>query len=314
MEKLGRFVKHHYSYVILILLWLIAIMSSPFFRTASTFSAIFSAALPIVIIGLSQTIVVISGGFDLSVGAVASLATVISSHLMKYNLFLAICVVVLSSLLIGLINGIGITFFHMEPFIMTMSFQFIINGISLMLRPTPGGYISPGLRAFFMLSTHDIAFVPPLFIVLFSVLGYLFLKRTSLGREIYAIGGNPKGAWMSGIAVNKKKIMVYIISALCASLAGLYLCCRISSGNAEAGSRYLFDSFIVVFMGGTLVSGGVGSFSGTVASSLIIASLVYMLQFVGVSSWYQFIIKGMLLVLVTGLQVIGNGKRRGGNE
>lgn len=304
MDKFKGILKKQYTYIILILLWVLAAISSPFFRTTSTFSAIFTAAVPIVLIGFSQTVVVLSGGFDLSVGAVAGFATVLCSYVMEESLVLAIIAVIAMGIAVGLINGIGITFFRIIPFIMTMGMMFVLNGLGLMLRPSPGGYISEGLKNFFTLSAGDFAYVPLLIIILAGILGSLMLNKTMLGRQIYAVGGNPKGAAMMGIRAERIKVLVFVISDVVAALAGIFIACRISSGNAESGARYLFDSFIVVFMGGTLVSGGVGGFSGTVSSALIISSLVYMLQFMDVSTWYQYIIKGLLLLIVTGAQIL----------
>ncbi len=304
-----RFVKEQYTYVILALLWLIAAVSSPFFRSANTFSAIFAAAVPIVMIGFAQTIVVLSGGFDLSVGALAGFSTVICSYLMEGSLILAVIAVLVVGIIVGLINGLGITIFKIEPFIMTLGIMFVLNGLGLALRPSPGGYISEGLRNFFLLSVGNFAYIPLVMIIVFGILGTLMLNKTSLGRQIYAVGGNIKAAQMSGIRVKRTKVLVYTISAAVSALSGVFIACRISSGNAESGARYLFDSFIVVFMGGTLVSGGVGGYSGTISSSLIIASLVYILQFFEISSWYQFIIKGLLLLIVTGIQILLQNRR-----
>ena len=304
-----RIIKKNYTYVILIALWIIAAISSPFFRSANTFSAIFAATVPIVMIGFAQTMVVISSGFDLSVGAVAGFSTVICSFLMQVNVLLAIIVVLAMGIVVGMINGFGVTFFKIEPFIMTLGMMFILNGLGLMLRPSPGGYISERLMNFFVLSIGHFAYIPLVMIVVFGILGSLMLNKTPLGRQIFAVGGNIRAAQMSGIRVNRTKVFVYTISAAVSALAGIFIACRISSGNAESGARYLFDSFIVVFMGGTLVSGGVGGYSGTISSSLIIASLVYILQFFEVSSWYQFIIKGLLLLIVTGAQILMQRRR-----
>ncbi len=303
MLNLKSILTKHYVYLILIIFWGLSFAISPFFRSVSTFSAIFISAVPIILIGFSQTIVVIGRGFDLSVGSVAGLATAICSVLMEKSLFSAILVVVAVSLLIGLINGIGVTFFRMEPFIMTLGMMFIINGVSLIVRPSPGGYICDSLKNVLLFSVGDFALAPFLIIVAAGIIGVLLLRKKALGRMIYAVGGDPNAARMSGVAVDRTRILIFTISSLVAGLAGIYLACRISSGNAEAGARYLFDSFIVVFMGGTMVTGGVGGFSGTLAASLIVASLVFILQFFGVSSWYQFIVKGLLLVVVAGIQI-----------
>lgn len=314
MQGTNELLSKHYIYLILILFWGFSLSISPFFRSISTFSAIFVSAVPIVLIGFSQTMVVLGRGLDLSVGSVAGLATAICSVLMERSLILAILVVILASIFIGMLNGVGITIFNMEPFIMTLGMMFILNGVSLMVRPSPGGYISESLKEVLMFSVGDFAIAPLLIILIMGLFGIILLKRRAFGREIYAVGGDPKAARMSGINVNKTRILIFTLSSLFAGLAGIYIACRISSGNAEAGARYLFDSFIVVFMGGTMITGGIGGFSGTLAAALIVASLVHMLQFMEVSSWYQFIVKGVLLVVVAGIQISIYMHRRKVNE
>ncbi|MEA4970072.1 MAG: ABC transporter permease [Candidatus Pelethousia sp.] len=314
MKKITVFLKRNYTYAILALFWAVAALSSQYFRTTNTFSAIFVAAVPIVIISFSQNAVVLNGGFDLSIGAIASLSTVICSYLMEISDLAAIAAVMAMGLVVGLLNGIGITKLKIEPFIMTLGMMYILGGIAQILRPTPGGYISPGLTRFLLSSNQPFALVPLLLIIVCCISGVLFFKKTAFGRRIYAIGGNEKAARMSGVNVERTRICVYMLSGVVAAIAGVYLACKNTSGNADAGSRYLFDTFTVVFMGGTLVSGGVGGFSGTVATSLIISSLVYVLQFMNVSSWYQYIIKGLLLLLVSGLQFITLAKRRNGDN
>ena len=303
MERIKVFLTRHYIYIILLLFWGISAACSPFFRSLSTFSAIFVSAVPIVLIGFAQTMVVLGRGFDLSVGAMASFATAICSVLMEKNLILAVCVIVCAGIIVGLINGIGITKFNIEPFIMTLGMMFILNGLSLILRPSPGGYISESLKKVLMFSIGDFSLSPLIIIILTGLLGRFLLRRRAFGREIYAVGGDPKAARMSGVNVDRTRIFIFILSSVISALAGIFIACRISSGNAEAGSRYLFDSFIVVFMGGTMVTGGIGGFTGTLAAALIIASLVHILQFMDISSWYHFIVKGVLLVMVAGIQI-----------
>jgi ribose/xylose/arabinose/galactoside ABC-type transport system permease subunit len=108
---------------------------------------------------------------------------------------------------------------------------------------------------------------------------------------------------MSGINVDQTLVKTYIISAIASALGGLFIAARIGSGNAEAGAPYLFDSFTTVFMGGTLVTGGVGGYGGTLGAALIISSLGRILQFLGINIWNQFIAKGALLASVAGLQI-----------
>mgnify|MGYP000061761724 CR=1 FL=1 len=297
------FFSEWYIYIILIVFWVTSCSISPYFRTISNFSNIFESAVPIALIGLGQTIVILSGGFDLSVGVTASLATAIASETMGLSITLGILLVLGVSFVVGLINGFGVSKFNIESFIMTLGMMFLLKGIAFLLRPTPGGYIPESFQKALLYKISGFSIVAVLILILVAVIGITVLQRRKFGREIYAVGGDPNAAKMAGINVDKTKIKAFIISAICAGLGGLFIAARIGSGNSNAGDPYLFDSFTVVFMGGTLVTGGIGGYKGTFGSTLIIASLSSILQFMGITIWYHFIIKGLLLAGVVGIQL-----------
>ena len=293
----------HYIFAILILLWILTSITSPYFRMMATFSNILTSAVPIALIGLAQTFVVISRGFDLSVGAVASMATAVASVTMVYGILPSIVLVLIIAVIIGAINGLGITKLGINPFIMTLCMMFFLGGVNLLIRPSPGGYIPDGYKEFMLHRVGEFPLTAFLILVATAVVGSLVLQRRRFGREIYAIGGAPERARMSGINVDQTLLKTYITSAIAAALGGLFIAARIGSGNAEAGAPYLFDSFTTVFMGGTLVTGGVGGYGGTLGAALIISCLGRILQFLGINIWNQFIVKGALLASVAGLQL-----------
>ena len=309
-KKLLSVLTAYYIYVILVVFWIAASVASPYFRTISTFSNIITSAVPIALIGFAQTFVVLSRGFDLSVGAVASMATAVASVVMIENTFLGIALVLIIAVLIGTINGLGVTKFHIDPFIMTLCMMFFLTGINLLIRPSPGGYIPDGYKKFLLYQVNEFPLVAFLILVIVAAVGYVVLKKRKFGREIFALGGQPEYARMSGVKTDATLIRVYVVSALASALGGLFLAARIGSGNAEAGSSYLFDSFTTVFMGGTLVTGGVGGYGGTLGAALIISSIGRILQFLGINIWYHFIVKGVLLASVAGIQLYFVSKAR----
>lgn len=299
-----------YVYVILIGFWLISSIASPFFRTPSTFSTILINAVPIALVGLGQTFVVLTAGFDLSVGAVASLATAVASVTMSSNLGLSICLILLLALLVGAINGIGVSKLNVDSFIMTLGTMFFVSGLALHIRPSPGGVISEVFKNALLYRIGGFPLTAFLILLSTFIVGVLMLEKRKFGREIYAVGGDPESARLSGVNVDRTKIKTFIVSSISAALAGLFISARIGSGNAGAGDSYLFDSFTAVFMGGTLVTGGIGGYRGTMAAALIIASIGSILNFLGVTIWYHFIVKGLLLAGVVGIQLLILGQRR----
>jgi len=309
-NSLRTLLANNYIYVILLIFWIGASLASPYFRTTSTFSNIITSAVPIALIGFAQTFVVLSRGFDLSVGAVASMATAVASVTMIENVFLSIILVLMIAVAIGAINGFAITKLHIDPFIMTLCMMFFLTGVNLLIRPSPGGYIADEYKNFLLYQVNGFPIVAFLILVAAVTVGHVVLKKRKFGREIYAMGGDPVYARLSGINTDSTRIKVYIISSLASALGGLFLAARIGSGNAEAGASYLFDSFTTVFMGGTLVTGGVGGYGGTLGAALIISSLGRILQFLGINIWYHFILKGVLLASVAGLQLYFVSKAR----
>ncbi|MGD8813211.1 MAG: ABC transporter permease [Anaerolineales bacterium] len=302
-QRIWAIVQRHYVYVILIFFWIISSIASPYFRMVPTYSNILTSAVPIALIGLAQTVVVISRGFDLSVGAVASMATAVASVAMIKGIIPSIILILIIAAVIGAINGLGITKLGINPFIMTLCMMFFLTGVNMLIRPSPGGYIPDSFKEFLLYQIGDFPLTAFLILVCAAIVGSMLLQRRRLGREIYAVGGAPERARMSGINVDQTLVKTYIISAIASALGGLFIAARIGSGNAEAGAPYLFDSFTTVFMGGTLVTGGVGGYGGTLGAALIISSLGRILQFLGINIWNQFIAKGALLASVAGLQI-----------
>jgi ribose transport system permease protein len=293
----------HYIYVLLVVFWVAASIASPYFRTMSTFSNIITSAVPISLIGFGQTLVVLSRGFDLSVGAVASMATAVASVTMVKGVIPSIILILIFAVIIGALNGFGITKLHIDPFIMTLCMMFFLTGVNLLIRPSPGGYIPDKFKELLLYQVGDFPLTAFIILVVAAVVGFIILQKRKFGREIYAIGGEPEYARMSGIKTDQTRVKVYIVSAVASALGGLFIAARIGSGNAEAGASYLFDSFTTVFMGGTLVTGGVGGYSGTLGAALIISSIGRILQFLGINIWYHFIVKGVLLASVAGFQL-----------
>jgi ribose/xylose/arabinose/galactoside ABC-type transport system permease subunit len=303
--KVSRELLHNwFLWIFLLLFWAFCSILSPFFRTLSNFSSIIITATPIALVALGQTYVVLTGEFDLSVGAIASLATAIASVIMEFNLVLAIISVLVVAMVIGLVNGLSVTKLRLPSFIVTLAMMFIITGIALIIRPSPGGYISEEFKEIMLFHLQGFPITTFFVLVFIGIFGELILQGTGFGRHIYATGGSGHTANLMGVKTNKVKTIVFMVSAICAATGGLFVAARYGSGNATAGAPYLFDSFTAVFMGGTLVTGGIGNYKNSLAAALLISSLTTILQFMQVNIWYQYVIKGLLLLGVAGGQLL----------
>lgn len=252
-------------------------------------------------IALGMTFVILTGGIDLSVGSTLALTSAIFAGLLQngMNTGLAILVAVGLGLILGLINGILITKGKLAPFIVTLATMTIFRGLTLVYtdgRPIAGPKDNFAFKFLGKGQIFGIPFQVILFILAFLCL-WIILNKTFLGRKIYAVGGNEKASYISGINIDKVKIWVYVISSLMAVLSGLVLTSRLNSAQPTAGAAYEMDAIAAVVLGGTSMTGGSGSLTGTLIGILILGVLNNGLNLLGVSSFYQQIVKGIVILI-----------------
>ncbi len=265
--------------------------------------ALFAAA-PL-LLGLGQTFVIISGGIDLSVGFVMGLAAVIMARVMQQAaglppemaLGLGIVAAFSISLIPGVINGWLIAHLRVPAFIGTLGMYGVARGTGFL---TAGGTTVPVNNPWlFEMGNGKLLGVPiPVIITIVAVLVlHYVLSQTRFGQYTYAIGGNRTAAIRSGINVRRHTMMIYIIAAVCAGLAGMIYTARFSAGAAQAGEPMLLDSIAAVVIGGASLFGGSGTIIGTVIGALIIAVIQYGLVFVDVEPFWQFVAVGVVIIV-----------------
>lgn len=253
------------------------------------------------LIAFGMTFVIITGGIDLSVGSTLALASALTAGflLTGMNPVLAVIIGLAIGVALGAVNGAVITKGKMAPFIATLATMTIYRGLTLVY--TDGNPITGLDETFFFQVIGKGYFfgipVPIIIMLITFALLYVLLHKTSFGRKIFAVGGNEEAAYISGINTNRVKIWVYGISGFLASLAGLILTSRLNSAQPTAGSAYEMDAIAAVVLGGTSMSGGRGSLFGTLIGALIIGVLNNGLNLIGVSSFYQQIVKGIVIII-----------------
>jgi ribose transport system permease protein len=261
-------------------------------------------------ISVGMTLVILTGGIDLSVGSILAFSGAIAAGLFKNgiewedgNLFIGftfwgcIFVSLLVGGLLGFFNGWMITQFRVPPFVATLAMLTMARGFTMLYT---NGFPITGLgNNFSVLGTGWFAEIPVLvWIALVLVLFFVFIMRkTRVGRYIYAIGGNEKASLLSGIKVDKIKILVYTIAGILSAVAGILVTARLDSAQPNAGSGYELDSIAAVVIGGTSLSGGKGSVAGTVAGVIIIGVLNNGLVLLNVSPFWQQVVKGLVILL-----------------
>lgn len=259
------------------------------------------------VLAIGMTFVILTRGIDLSVGSVVALTGVVAASFATtstagfipgtpYPALLALAIGVAVGMLAGSVSGLIVARFRVPAFVATLGMLSAARGLTLLYS---GGRPIPALTdTFRWIGTGDVLGVPvPIFVLLAVFAGAHFvLTQTRFGRHVYAVGGNPHAAKVSGLPVTRIRFMVYVISGGLAGLAGMILAARTGSALPQAGIAYELDAIAAVVIGGTSLAGGVGRVSGTLIGALLIGVMNNGLDLMGVESYYQQVIKGFLIV------------------
>ncbi len=268
------------------------------------------------ILAIGMLLVILTGGIDLSVGSIVGLSGVVAGVLLGgvdlgflgVTAFPAVWVVVVLALVtgagVGAVNGTVITRFGVAPFIATLGMLYVARGVALLISngatyPNLGGSPALGNTGFDFLGTGKILTIPvPIWLMVLFAGAAVFLTRlTPFGRWIYAIGGNARAAELAGIKVNMVKRRVYMISGVCAAMSGLIIASELTSAAPQAGETFELNAIAAVVIGGTSLMGGRGTVRGALIGAFVIGFLADGLVIVGVSTFWQIVIKGTVIVL-----------------
>jgi len=286
-----------------------AVLSDKFFTVANGLNVMRQISVNICI-AVGMTLVIITAGIDLSVGSVLALCGAVTAGLLKngialhsFNLFIgftilgAILAGVIVGALLGFFNGLAITKFKVPPFVATLAMLTIARGLTMLY--SNGFPISSFDASFTFIGGGWLLGLPvPVWIAaLIVVAAIIVTKKIKLGRYIFAIGGNENAAKLSGININRVKIIVYTIAGALAAVGGIVVTARLDSAQPNAGTSYELDAIAAVVIGGTSLSGGRGSIWGTVLGALIIGVLNNGLVLLDVSPFWQQVVKGGVILL-----------------
>jgi len=251
------------------------------------------------LVSLGQLVVIVTAGIDLSVGSILGLCCVLVALLMHSGVppLISVVAALALGLVLGALNGILLTKLHLpHPFIPTLGMMNVARGLALVIS---GGFpISELPSSFRFWGAGSLGWIPApvILVALFSAAFYVFLNRTTVGRDIYAIGGNPQAARLSGIPVDARLILVYALSGLTAAAGAIVLAGRMNSGFPLAGVGGELDSIAAVIIGGASFLGGVGTVSGTLVGALIMGVLRNGLNLLNVSAAWQTVVIGIVIV------------------
>lgn len=273
------------------------------------------------IIALGVTYVIITGGIDLSSGSLVAMIGVISAILAREAYGLPVIVPVGAALLLGILAGSVNGFLHAKfkipPFIATLGMMVSARGIGFLIsggRPIDNltrSYQYLGQGSILEFGQNFFVPIPVIIFLVVALIAHFMLSRTRFGKYTYAIGGNEQAAFICGVNVDRHKIMVYAFAGLMTSIAAIVMTARVSAGQPSAGIMYELDAIASAVIGGTSLQGGLGTIGGTVVGTLIIAVMNNGLQLLGVSSYWQQILKGVIIITAVILDTMRNRKKTG---
>lgn len=281
---------------------IVAFINSRFMTTSNILNILRQTSINAVI-ATGMTFVILTGGIDLSVGSILGFSGAVAAMMLASGVdsIIAIPVALIVGLVVGALNGVLISKGKLQPFIVTLATMTMLRGATLVF--TDGKPIGTGFEAnsklFAWFGNGYVLGIPvPIIVIIVTFLVALFvLTQTKIGRYVYALGGNEEATKLSGISTDKVKIFVYAISGMMAALAGIIITSRLSSAQPTAGSGYELDAIAAVVLGGTSLAGGTGTIVGTMIGALIIGVLNNALNLMDVSSYFQMLAKGSVILL-----------------
>ncbi|GLW66870.1 sugar ABC transporter permease [Actinomadura rubrobrunea] len=300
-ERLGHLLQHHGASLVLLGLAVFGTVAFDAFATGANLRAIVVSSSFLAIVALGMTFVIISGGIDLSVGSLFVLGGVLAAYGSRAGLLAALALPLAVCGAIGLLQGVLIGRLGMAPFIVTLAGLLGVRGLMLAVSDEGATTYLVEDRAFASLGQDGPFGVtwPVWITVALAAAGVVLLQRTGFGQNVYAVGGNEEAASLMGVPVVRTKILVYLLSGLLAGLAGALNAARLSSGVTILGIGLELDAIAAVVIGGTLLTGGVGGVTGTMAGVLLLGVIQNLINQVGnLTSAVQQVVSGAFLVLV----------------
>lgn len=332
-SNISKWLFDNVIYVFLVLLVIGIVIASPDFLSMTNLINILSQSSSRIIIALGMAGILITAGTDLSAGRMVGLAAVVSAsllqasdyaykmypHLAELPLIVPILVAMAVTGLIGAVNGVIVSKLHVPPFIATLGMMIGVYGITSIYfdRPPYGAQPIGGLSQTFTtfaqrgipIGQYEIPYLL-LYAIIASILIWVMWNKTQLGKNMYAIGGNPEAAKVSGVNVARNIIIIYMIAGLLYGFSGTLEAGRVGSATNNTGNMYELDAIAACVVGGVSLSGGIGTVPGVITGVLIFQVINYGLAFLGVSPYIQYIVKGLIIVVAVAFDMRKHAKKK----
>ena len=297
---LANFARDHITYGIFALITLYFIIFAPHFASLATASAVLRITAIVSVMAIGMTFVIVCGEIDLSVGSLASFASMVTAILYEREVptFVTPLIVLAMGALIGAVSGLLVTKVRIPSFLVTLGMLSIFSGLALTVTDTRSvPILDDAFSAVFWNGSFIGIQAPIWWTLVLTALGYYLLHQMPFGRRVFATGGNPIAARFSGVRTDETKIAAFVISGVTASLAGMMLAARSTAGNPSLGAGLELDVIAAVIIGGTSLFGGYGSIIGSVVGAIFIGILGFGLLVMGLSTSIQEVIKGAIIIL-----------------
>ena len=313
MEKksVSSRLSQYFIYIIFVALVVVLTILKPSFIQPSNLVNILKQASINGILAFGMMFVIISGGFDMSVGSTVAFAGILAALLGRgdFPLIVPFLVALVAGLCVGILNGLGVAVGELPPFIMTLGTMTAVRGLALLV--SDGKPVTGITKAYRKIAASSVAGIPMLAIFLIIVIAIcsFVLAKTVYGRRVYACGGNLQAAKVAGINTTFIRVSTFAIAGLLAGLSGFLMTSRVTIGQPTAAESYEMDAITACVVGGVSMSGGVGHPVGVIIGTLLITVIANGLDILGVSSHWQKIVKGVIIVVAVLIDVKGKSKK-----
>lgn len=297
----------HGLYAVVVVFFALYIWLFPGILSVGGFSKFTQNWFPLALVTMAQALLMLNGGITLAIGPLVSLGAVIAATTMasSFGVFGGIVAVIASGFIIGGLTGAIVAYMRLPAIIVTLAGSFIIGGIALLILPRPGGFIPEWFSDFLAGQT------PAAFIILVLILfGWKLFLKTPSGLGIYAAGDNPVGAYRSGVAVEKVKVLSFALSGVLAAIAGLFVAAQTGSGDPVIGTPFTLNSIAAAVLGGVGFLGGKGTMRGAICGSLLLSVMINVMFFLGFPPVAQYIAQGLIIVGAVALPELVANRRK----
>lgn len=313
-NQLGMMLLKGRTIIVLVILIVFFSFAAPNFLSVNTFMLIAKHVALYGILAIGMTYIIITGGIDLSVGAVVGLAGMVAGGLIQkglvlggytlyFNVPMVFLLTVLCGAVIGAMNGIVITRLKVAPFIATLGMMYVVRGFANLhsggaTYSNLAGYEALGNTGFPKLGLSFLGIpIGAIILAVIAVITAIALRKTPFGWHVLAVGGNERAATLSGVKSNRVKIIVYILSGVCAAIVGMINTAQLVAAHPASGESWEMNAIAAAVLGGTSMAGGIGTIGGTIIGAFVIGVINDGMVMCGVSEFWQMVIKGLVIVL-----------------